>query len=63
MSARHTVAAGVALVEAGLVEHRIERLQTEARLAKLRAADELTKAGRGDEGKTLLAEVAKEQQR
>lgn len=58
-----TIAAGVHLIDAGLSELRVERELTLSRLARLRAADELHKAGRVDESRELVAAVEAEQQR
>jgi len=56
-----TIAAGVHLIDAGLAESRIERELTLSRLARLRAADELHKAGRVDESRKLVDAVVAEQ--
>lgn len=58
-----TFEAAMALFEAALVEARIERSLSEVRIAKLKAAAELERAGRMDEAASILADLRKEQGR
>jgi hypothetical protein len=58
-----TFAAALELFEAAMIEARVERSMAEARVAKLRAAAELERAGRYDEANTIIAEVRAEQER
>lgn len=46
-----------------MIESRVERSMSEARVAKLKAVAELERAGRYDEAQVILAEVNAEQQR
>ena len=49
------------LAEAAAAQGRVERALSEARVAKLRAAAELERAGRLEEAEALIAEVRAEQ--
>ena len=55
--------AAMGMAEAAAAQGRVELALSEARVAKLRAAAELERAGRMEEAETLLAEVRAEQER
>jgi hypothetical protein len=63
MNSAATFRAALELFEAAALEQRVDRQLSEARLAKLKAACELERAGRYDEAKTIIAEVRAEQAR
>lgn len=58
-----TFRAALELFEAALLEARVERELAAARVAKLKAAAELERAGRVDEARAILDEVKAEQGR
>lgn len=58
-----TFRAALELFEAALLEARVERTLAEARVAKLRAAAALERAGRMDEARMIIDEVRAEQAR
>jgi hypothetical protein len=57
-----TFAAGFALLEAAMVEARVEHALSMARVAKLQAAAVLEQAGRMEEARAILADVRAEQE-
>jgi hypothetical protein len=58
-----TFRAALELFEAAMIEARVESSLAEARVAKLRAAAELERAGRMDEALALINEVRAERAR
>lgn len=58
-----TFRAAIELAEAAMLEARVERTLSEARVAKLKAAAELERAGRMDEAARIVADVRVEQAR
>ena len=57
-----TFQAGLELLEAAMLEGRVERQLSEARVAKLKAAAELERAGRFDDARALIEAVRAEQE-
>jgi hypothetical protein len=57
-----TFQAAAALFEAALVESKVERYLSEARVAKLKAAAALEQSGRHEEAAALIAAVRAEQE-
>lgn len=57
-----TFAAATSLFEAAAAESRVETALSESRVARLKAAAELERAGRGEEAAVLIAEVRREQE-
>ena len=62
MTSAATFRAGLELLEAAMLESRVEHLLSDARIAKLKAAAELERAGRPDEAAEILASVRAEQE-
>ena len=62
MSSKELFDAALGLFESAAAQGRAELAQSEVRVAKLKAADALFKAGRHDEAQALIAEVRAEQE-
>jgi hypothetical protein len=60
--ATDTYAAALSLFESAAAESRVELALSESRVARLRAAAELERAGRVDEARELVDAVRAEQQ-
>jgi 2-oxo-4-hydroxy-4-carboxy--5-ureidoimidazoline (OHCU) decarboxylase len=58
-----TFQAALELMQAAMLEARVELALSEARVAKLKAVAELERAGRTDEARVILDEVRTEQAR
>jgi hypothetical protein len=57
-----TFSAAFAMLDAAMLEARVERELSASRVAKLRAAAELERAGRIDEAAAIIAQVRAEQE-
>jgi hypothetical protein len=60
--ATNTFAAAISLFEAAQSESRVEQALSESRVARLRAAAELERAGKLDEARVLIEQVRAEQE-